>query len=60
MKLVKPKFDPPELLGLNKSLRRKTGYVRDYLYLNRVHLDQNKTAFQLLFFTILLNLKTLI
>ena len=43
MKLLKPKFDPPELLGLNKSLWTKTGHIRYYLYQNWVHLDQNKT-----------------
>ena len=46
MKLVKSKFDPPELLGLNKSFWTKTGHIRDYLYQNWVHLDQSKTDFK--------------
>ena len=43
MNLVKPKFDPPELLGFNKSLRTKTGYVRQQLYQDGVHLDEKAT-----------------
>ena len=35
--------EPSELLGLNKSFRTKSGYVRNKLYEDGVHLDEKAT-----------------
>ena len=35
--------EPSELLGLNKSFRTKSGYVRQHLYQDGVHLDEKAT-----------------
>jgi hypothetical protein len=35
--------EPSELLGLNKSFRTKSGYVRNHLYEDGVHLNEKAT-----------------